>query len=126
MLLLSAFAGLALLLALVGLYGVISYGVTHRTPEFGLRMALGGHRGNILCLVLGQAARLVGMGLLLGIGGALALTRTLESLLYEVEPTDPLTFSLVTALMIVTTLGACLIPALRATRIDPMVALRYE
>jgi putative ABC transport system permease protein len=126
MLLLSSFAGLALLLALVGLYGVISYGVTQRTREFGIRMALGGQRSDVVRLVLGQASWLVAAGLLIGVAGALALTRTLAHLLYEIEPTDPLTFFAVSVLLVLTALLACFVPARRATRIDPMRALRYE
>jgi predicted permease len=126
MLLLSAFAGLALLLAVVGLYGVISYGVTQRTQEFGIRMALGGQRSDVVRLVLKQASWLVVVGLFLGLGGALALTRTLAHLLYEIEPSDPLTFLAVSVLLVLTALLACYVPARRATRIDPMRALRYE
>lgn len=126
MLLLSSFAGLAMLLAMVGLYGVISYSVTQRTQEFGIRIALGGQRSDVLRLVLRQAVWLVGIGLVLGVGGALALTRTLDHLLYEVEPTDPLTFLIVSLLLVLTALLACYVPARRATRIDPMRALRYE
>jgi putative ABC transport system permease protein len=126
MLLLSSFAGLAMLLAMVGLYGVISYSVTQRTQEFGIRIALGGQRSDVLRLVLRQAVWLVGIGLVLGVAGSLALTRTLDHLLYEVEPTDPLTFLIVSLLLVLTALLACYVPARRATRIDPMRALRYE
>jgi ABC-type antimicrobial peptide transport system permease subunit len=105
---------------------VISYSVTQRTQEFGIRIALGGQRSDVLRLVLRQAVWLVGIGLVLGVAGALALTRTLDHLLYEVEPTDPLTFLIVSLLLVLTALLACYVPARRATRIDPMRALRYE
>jgi putative ABC transport system permease protein len=126
MLLLSAFAGLALVLAAVGTYGVISYGVTRRTQEIGIRMALGATPGNVMDLVLRRGLALTFGGLLLGIAGALALARTLSNLLYGVRPTDPATFAGVAALLAVAALAACAIPARRATRVDPLVALRHE
>jgi ABC-type antimicrobial peptide transport system permease subunit len=120
------FAGVALALALVGVYGVISYAVAQRTPEIGLRLALGAHRQNILGLTLARALRPILAGLVIGLAGALAASRLSTSLLFEVKPSDPATFAFVTVLLAVVALGACLIPARRATRVDPMAALRYE
>lgn len=120
------FAGVALLLAVVGVYGVISYAVAQRTPEIGLRLALGAQRYNILRLTMARAFGPILAGLAAGLAGALAASRLLSSLLFEVKPFDPATFVLVGALLGMVALGACLIPAQRATRVDPMVALRYE
>ena len=124
--LLGLFAGLALVLALTGIYGVMAYLVSRRRREFGIRMALGARRMHVLELVVGQGLKLVVIGVAIGIAGALALTRFLSSLLYGVKPTDPLTFIVVAALLTGVALLATYIPARRATKVDPMVALRYE
>jgi putative ABC transport system permease protein len=126
LLLLSVFAGAALLLAVIGIYGVMSYVVTQRTQEMGVRLALGATPGAIARLVLGQGARLVVIGLALGIVGAIVLTRLMTSLLFEVTPTDPVTYGGVALVLAVTAVAACQIPAWRATRVDPLTALRSE
>jgi len=124
--LLSAFATGALILAAIGLYGVISYSVGQRTREIGVRMALGAQRRTVLGLVLGQGMKLIGAGIAIGLAAAFALTRVMSGLLYEVRPTDAVTFAAVPALLTVVALSACLIPARRAAKIDPMEALRHE
>jgi putative ABC transport system permease protein len=126
MVLLGIFAALALILAGVGIYGVLAYSVARRTHEIGIRMALGAARTDVLKLVLAQGFRFAFFGVLGGLVGALLLTRVLASLLFGVTPTDPATFALVTALLALVGFLACYIPARRATRVDPMVALRYE
>ena len=122
----AAMGLLGLLLAIVGVYGVVSYAATQRTQELGVRMALGASPRQILALLLRQGAQLVAAGLLFGLVGAWTLTRAMSHMLVGVSPSDPLTSLSVAALLSFITLLACWIPARRAMRIDPMVALRYE
>src|SRR5271169_4086624 len=122
----SLFGLLALLLACLGIYGLLAYEVARRTREIGIRAALGAQRLDVLKLVGAQGLVLVLAGAVLGILGAIALTRPLQSLLFGVQPTDPVTFLAVSALLLIVGLAACYIPARRATKVDPMVALRYE
>ena len=126
MILLGVFAALALGLASIGIYGVISYLVGQRTQEIGIRMALGAKRADVLRLVLGTGMKMAALGLLIGLVAALGLTRLMAGLLFGVNATDPLTFSAVALLLAIVALAACYIPARRAMRVDPMVALRYE
>jgi predicted permease len=124
--LLSLFAGVALLLATTGLYGVISYTVALRTREIGLRLALGAKPASVLRMVLGQSSVLVGLGGLAGLAGAAVLTRLLTSLLFEVRPVDPMTYGAVAVFLVIVALLTSLVPARRATRIEPILALRAE
>jgi ABC-type antimicrobial peptide transport system permease subunit len=122
----TTFGSVALLLASVGLYGVMSFGVRRRTAEVGIRMALGASAREVLGMVVRQGFWQLGIGLVLGLLLALGLGSLLEAILYQVEPTDPFTFVSIAATLLLTGLTACLLPALRAARIDPMIALRKE
>jgi putative ABC transport system permease protein len=126
MILVGTFAGLALLLASVGLYGVLSYTVAQRTAEIGVRVALGAQRSDVVRGVVRTALLLGAVGIVLGLLGALGVTRVLESFLFEVSPTDPATFAGVAALLLVVTVLASYVPARRAASVDPMAALRVE
>jgi putative ABC transport system permease protein len=122
----ACFAALALLLTSLGIYGVVSYTVAQRTHEIGIRVALGAQARDILRIVLGQGMALTLVGLAAGLAAAFALARLLASLLYGVSPGDPATYILVAVLLACVALLACLVPARRATKVDPMIALRYE
>jgi putative ABC transport system permease protein len=126
MLLLSIFAALALALAAVGIYGVIGYSVSQRTQEIGIRMALGAPRGTVMRMVVGQAMGLALLGVGVGAVGAWLLTRLMQKLLFGVTASDPLTFAAVSALLAVVAALAASVPGLRATRVDPVIALRSE
>jgi putative ABC transport system permease protein len=124
--LLTIFSGIALVLASIGIYGVLAYAVAQRTHELGLRAALGASRSTLLTLVLVRGLILALIGLVIGLGGALGLTRYISTILYNVPPRDPVTLAWVAAVLAAVALLACYIPARRATKVDPMVALRYE
>jgi putative ABC transport system permease protein len=124
--LLSMFAAAALLLALIGIYGVIAYSVVQRTHEIGVRLALGAQRHEVLRLIVGQGMRIAVVGLAIGLVAASGLTRLMTHVLYDVEPTDPLTFAAVASVLIATALGACCVPARKAAVVDPVIALRAE
>jgi ABC-type antimicrobial peptide transport system permease subunit len=126
MILLSGFAALALVLASVGIYGVISYLVAQRTREIGVRIALGAQRSEVMRSVLGQGAGMALIGAAIGAVAALGLTRLMANQLFGVTPHDPLTFAGVAGLIMLVAVAACYVPARRATRVDPMVALRSE
>jgi putative ABC transport system permease protein len=126
LLLLVTFAALALILAAVGVYGVMAYAVTQRRQEFGIRMALGASPGDILKQVILEGSRLAALGLALGLIGALIFSRVMASLLYGIKPSDPVAMGVSAAVLVCVALMACYIPARRATKVDPLVALRYE
>jgi ABC-type antimicrobial peptide transport system permease subunit len=124
--LLSVFAGVSLLLAVIGVYGVMSYTVAQHTREIGIRMALGAHPRSILKLIVGRGLVLVSVGAVIGVFASVGLTRFIENMLFGVTPTDPLTFVMIVALLGFVALLACLIPAQRAMRVDPIVVLRHQ
>ncbi len=124
--LLTIFSGVALTLAALGIYGVISYSVAQRTNEFGIRIAMGASSGKVLGLVLGQGAKIAVIGFAIGTAGAFWFTRFMSAVLFQVSAMDPLTFVAMLAILALVTLLACYVPARRATKVDPMIALRYE
>ena len=124
--LLTLFGGIALLLAAIGIYGVMAYVVAQRSREFGIRMAIGADRAALLKLVLGQGLALATIGIVVGVAAAAALTRVMASLLYEVTPTDVGTFIVAPMVLFVAAVAACCLPALRASKVDPLTALRNE
>jgi putative ABC transport system permease protein len=126
LMLLAIFAGIALVLAIVGIYGVMSYSVTQRTHEIGIRMAIGAQPRDVFAMILGHGMKLALIGIGLGLVGAFALTRLMASMLFGVEPTDATTFSAIAVLLTVVALLACYLPGRRATKVEPTVSLRYE
>jgi putative ABC transport system permease protein len=124
--LLATFAGVALVLAAVGIYGVISYAVSRRTHEIGVRMALGATPRNVVRLIVGQGMRVVAVGVAVGLAGALLVTRLMTNVVYGIRVTDPLTYAAVSVLLVVVALVASYVPARRATRIDPLASMRVD
>jgi putative ABC transport system permease protein len=120
------FGAVALLLATVGLFGLISYTVSQRTHEFGIRLALGANTRDVLRLVIGQGLKLAGAGLLIGLAGGFALMQVMKTLLFGVSPADPMTFAASALLLLAVSLLACWIPARRAAKVDPLIALRHD
>jgi putative ABC transport system permease protein len=126
LILIASFGIVALVLATAGVFGVMAYSVSRRTREIGVRVALGARSRDVLTMILSQGLRTILIGLVIGFAGSLAITRTMASLLFGVTATDPITFAAVIALLVAAALLACYIPARRATKVDPIVALRYE
>jgi putative ABC transport system permease protein len=124
--LLSLFAGIALVLAIVGIYGVMSYSVTQRTHEIGIRMAVGARPRDVFAMIIGHGMKLALIGVGIGLVGAFALTRLMASMLFGVEPTDATTYGAIAALLIAVALLACYLPGRRATKVEPTISLRYE
>jgi len=124
--LLGVFAGVALLLASIGIYGVMAYTFSQRTNEIGIRMAMGAQRGDILRIAVSEGVMIVVFGVTAGLAGSFVLTRFLQAMLFDVKPTDPITFAAISGLLATVSLAACFVPARRATRVDPLVALRHE
>jgi putative ABC transport system permease protein len=124
--LVGLFAAAALALAAIGLYGVVAFSVTRRTQEIGIRMSIGAQRSDVLRLILGEGARMAALGVVIGIAASMAITRLMSSLLFGISATDPVTFVCVAVLLSLVALLASYIPARRAMRVDPIVALRYE
>jgi len=126
LLLIGMFSALALVLAMIGIYGVMAYEVAQRTHEIGIRMALGANRGGIASLIARQSLPVALIGIACGLGAAAALAKLMRGMLYEIDPADPLTFASVAALVLIVATLAALVPARRAMRVDPMIALRHE